>query len=100
MQVVRDDDEEAGPKVNLETWVRNEGKLYQLSLRQTQCEIADMNQTLGWWSPGAASTIDKIVTDGSEMQKIEGEWPRGKETGVKTDSEVKIYKTWIDSESD
>ena len=33
MQVVRDDDEEAGPKVNLETWVRNEGKLYQLSLR-------------------------------------------------------------------
>eukprot|EP01052_Picozoa_sp_SAG31_P013543 SAG31_NODE_816_length_11865_cov_38.805116_10_plen_34_part_00 len=32
-----------------------------------------MNQTLGWWSPGADSTIDNTVIDGSEIQKIDGE---------------------------
>ena len=29
------DDEETGPKVNVETWVRNEGEQYKLHLRET-----------------------------------------------------------------
>ena len=78
----------------------SELETYDVLSTEEGVTLVDITQTLGWIFPGADSTLDKVVIDGSIFEGDAIQQTTMDATGVKPHSVVQVYKTMLASDDD